>query len=66
MLTPAYTRYRRPHDFGFYAFGERGEVLGEVNEANGFDLKWSLHVANQKAAWYTFMGNSNFPTNPFF
>jgi hypothetical protein len=47
--------------FRVYAFDERGEVLGEVNQANGFDLKWSLQVVNQKAAWYTFMGNSNFP-----
>jgi hypothetical protein len=47
--------------FRVYAFDELGEVLGEVNQANGFDLKWSLQVVNQKAAWYTFMGNSNFP-----
>ena len=47
--------------FRVYAFDEHGEVLGEVNDTNGFDLKWSVQVANQKAAWYTFMGNFNFP-----
>jgi hypothetical protein len=43
--------------FRVYAFDKHGEVLGEVNKANGFDLNWSLEVANQKAAWFTFMGN---------
>jgi len=42
--------------FRVYAFGENDKVLCEANQANGFELHWSLQVANQKPAWYTFMG----------
>jgi hypothetical protein len=31
-------------------------VICKANQANGFELSWSVEIANQKAAWYTFMG----------
>lgn len=46
--------------FRVYAFDECGDVLFEANKSNGFDLSWSVEVANQKAAWYAFMGNYSF------
>ena len=38
--------------FRVYAYGPRGEVLGEVPAAARID--WSVSVANKKAAWYDY------------
>jgi hypothetical protein len=42
--------------FRVYAFDDQGKVLCEANRENGFELHWTLEIANQKPAWYTFMG----------
>jgi len=38
--------------FRVYAYGSRGEVLGEVPA--GAQIGWSVSVANKKAAWYQY------------
>ena len=45
--------------FRVYGTNGKGEVI-EANEANGYELVWTVQVANKKASWYTFMGGSQF------
>ncbi|MGB0522671.1 MAG: LodA/GoxA family CTQ-dependent oxidase [Flammeovirgaceae bacterium] len=40
--------------FRVYAFNKKGEVLGELTDANDIRIDWRVHVANIKAAWYQF------------
>ncbi|KAF9002771.1 hypothetical protein BDQ17DRAFT_1242961 [Cyathus striatus] len=46
---------RQAARFRVYAFDSNGRVLGELNDASGYYLKWTVQVANKKPAWYTFM-----------
>ena len=39
--------------FRIYAFDDQGQVIKEVTAADG-KIKWCVHVANTKAAWYGF------------
>ncbi|MFM8593593.1 MAG: LodA/GoxA family CTQ-dependent oxidase, partial [Chloroflexota bacterium] len=39
--------------FRLFAFDAEGEVLGELTAADA-DIRWTVHVANTKAAWYGF------------
>jgi L-Lysine epsilon oxidase N-terminal len=45
--------------FRVYAFDANDKVLGELNQASGFELNWEVDVANRKSAWYAFMGRSS-------
>ncbi|KIJ40737.1 hypothetical protein M422DRAFT_32162 [Sphaerobolus stellatus SS14] len=49
---------RQAARFRVYAFDKEGQVLHEVDASSGFDLNWSVQVANKKASWYTFMGRT--------
>jgi hypothetical protein len=33
--------------FRVYAFDDQGKVLCEANRENGFELHWTLEIANQ-------------------
>ncbi len=39
--------------FRIYGFNRDGEVVGELTSERA-DIEWTVHVANKKAAWYTF------------
>ncbi|WP_022729792.1 CTQ-dependent glycine oxidase GoxA [Fodinicurvata sediminis] len=39
--------------FRIYAFDDKGRVIGEVTEGKA-SIRWNVHVANTKAAWYGF------------
>ncbi|KAJ6594995.1 hypothetical protein DFH09DRAFT_157863 [Mycena vulgaris] len=49
---------RQAAQFRVYAFGKNHEVLGELNSNNGFELEWTVEVANKKPSWYAFMGRT--------
>ena len=42
--------------FRVYAYDKDGGLLGEINNSQKYQLKWSCHVANKKAAYYDFSG----------
>ncbi|PVF96132.1 hypothetical protein CPB86DRAFT_522864 [Serendipita vermifera] len=43
---------RQAARFRVYAYGEGHQALGELNLGNGFQLHWTVHVANKKPAYY--------------
>lgn len=45
--------------FRVYAYGKDGNVLGEIDGKDEYTLKWTVHVANKKAAWVVFRGQHN-------
>ncbi|KAI0027075.1 hypothetical protein K488DRAFT_81233 [Vararia minispora EC-137] len=47
---------RQAARFRVYAYDEAGKVLGEVNNSQGFELHWRVHVANKKAASHVYSG----------
>ncbi|KAH9955556.1 ferritin-like-domain-containing protein [Russula dissimulans] len=49
---------RQAARFRVYAFDANDKVLGELNQASGFELNWEVDVANRKSAWYAFMGRA--------
>lgn len=42
--------------FRVYAFDSSGKVLKELKSSDGYELHWTVEVANKKAAWYKFEG----------
>lgn len=42
---------RQAARFRVYGYDDQDEVVGELTEANA-DVRWTVHVANRKAAWY--------------
>lgn len=50
MTIPQAARFR------VYAYDSQGKVLGEVNSTQNYQLTWTVHVANKKAAYYLFRG----------
>lgn len=44
---------RQAARFRIYGYNAAGEVVGEL-DASQADIKWTVHVANSKAAWYRF------------
>src|SRR5687767_10159119 len=44
---------RQAARFRLYGLDRYGEVVAEVTAADA-DIRWSVHLANTKAAWYTF------------
>jgi len=44
---------RQAARFRLYGFDAEGEVVGEVTAAAA-DIRWRVHLANSKAAWYSF------------
>ena len=46
--------------FKVYAFDKNAKVLGEITSKNS-NIKWHVHVANIKAAWYEFNNALDLP-----
>jgi hypothetical protein len=40
--------------FRVYGYDAEGKVVGEVTSTGGAEVRWSVHLANRKAAWYQF------------
>jgi hypothetical protein len=55
---------RQAARFRLYAFDKDNVCLGEVTAGDGVDIKWTVHLANAKASYNTFLGRfwqSQFP-----
>jgi hypothetical protein len=44
---------RQAARFRIYGFNEHGAIVAELTAANA-DVRWTVHLANRKAAWYAF------------
>jgi len=44
---------REAAQFRVYGYNARGEAVAELT-ADSAEIKWTVHVANKKAAWYEF------------
>lgn len=44
---------RQAARFRIYGLNAKGEAVAELTAANA-DIKWTVHLANKKAAWYQF------------
>jgi len=49
--------------FRVYGYDANGRILGELHKENGFQLLWSVHVANKKASFLEFRGRYDKPPN---
>src|ERR1700674_3919878 len=48
---------RQAARFRIYGFDDAGNVVEEVSQSTpGASITWSVQLANQKAAWYRFLG----------
>ena len=52
---------RQAARFRVYGYNAAGEVVRELTAADA-EIRWNVHVANQKAAWYEFYGAMDIPT----
>ncbi len=52
--------YPQAARFRVYGFDAQGRVVGELNAANA-QVRWRVHVANRKAAWYEFVQPFDIP-----
>ena len=43
---------RQAARFRIYGYNAAGEVVGELTAGDETSIKWTVHVANRKAAWY--------------
>ncbi len=50
--------------FRIFQFDEGGNLLKEVTLGDGVKIEWRVHVANRKASFFTFNGQSGDETNP--
>ena len=47
--------------FRIYGYNAAGEAVRELTAADA-EIRWQVHVANKKAAWYEFCGAMDIPT----
>ncbi|MBY0502271.1 MAG: LodA/GoxA family CTQ-dependent oxidase [Bryobacteraceae bacterium] len=52
---------RQAARFRIYGYNAAGEVVREIKAADA-EIRWHVHVANKKAAWYEFYGAMDIPT----
>ena len=52
---------RQAARFRIYGYNAAGEVVGELG-AGDADIRWTVHVANRKAAWYRFAKALDIPS----
>ena len=50
--------------FRIFEFDGAGNPTREISLADGFKIEWRVHVANRKASFFTFNGQSGAETNP--
>ncbi|KAF7792008.1 hypothetical protein EIP86_003035 [Pleurotus ostreatoroseus] len=52
---------RQAARFRVFAYDQDGKVLGEINHARQYQLKWTVHVANKKGAYFLSRGRLREP-----
>jgi hypothetical protein len=50
---------RQAARFRAYAFDNEGHAIYEIIKDDGFELEWTIQVANKKPSWYVFMGSED-------
>ncbi len=54
---------RQAARFRIYGYNSAGEAVGEIT-TDSADIRWTVHVANKKAAWYQFQIALDIPEAP--
>jgi hypothetical protein len=57
---------RQAARFRIFQFDDAGNPIGEVTLGNGMEVEWLVHVANRKASFFTFNGQSGAESSPPF
>src|SRR5947209_13874026 len=55
---------RQAARFRIFEFDDAGNPLREITLADGVKIEWRVHVANRKASFFTFNGQSGAETDP--
>src|SRR5579872_3141652 len=55
---------RQAARFRVFQFDEAGNAVKELTLADGIKIEWRVHVANRKASFFTFNGQSGAETSP--
>src|SRR6266849_10952507 len=55
---------RQAARFRVFEFDDNGNPIKEVTLTDGVRIEWRVHVANRKASFFTFNGQSGAETNP--
>ena len=55
---------RQAARFRIFQFDDAGNVVKEITLSDGVRIEWRVHVANRKASFFTFNGQSGAETNP--
>ena len=55
---------RQAARFRVFEFDDAGNPVKEVTLAEGVKIEWRVHVANRKASFFSFHGQSGAETNP--
>ncbi|MFA0964550.1 LodA/GoxA family CTQ-dependent oxidase [Roseivirga sp. BDSF3-8] len=52
---------RQAARFRVYGYDKDGNVVAEVQQTKGVQIKWNVHLASRKAAWYEFNAAMDLP-----
>jgi hypothetical protein len=52
---------RQAARFRVYGYDKYGDVVAEVQQAEGSSIEWTVHVANRKAQWFEFDAAMDIP-----
>jgi len=55
---------RQAARFRIFQFDDTGNAIKEITLADGVRITWTVHVANRKASFFTFNGQSGAETDP--
>ena len=55
---------RQAARFRIFQFDDTGNAVKEITLADGVKITWTVHVANRKASFFTFNGQSGAETDP--
>lgn len=55
---------RQAARFRVFEYDDAGNPTKEITLSEGISIRWSVHVANRKASFFTFNGQSGAETNP--
>ncbi|MFK7948451.1 MAG: LodA/GoxA family CTQ-dependent oxidase [Saprospiraceae bacterium] len=53
---------RQAARFRVYGYDKYGDLVGEIKHTDYSSIKWSVHVANKKAAWFEFEAAMDIPS----
>ncbi|MGB1242383.1 MAG: LodA/GoxA family CTQ-dependent oxidase [Chitinophagales bacterium] len=48
--------------FRVYGYDSSGKLVGEIQNSLNSSIKWSVHLANKKAAWFEFIAAMDIPS----